>query len=228
MKRFKKSSLPNFITLTFFIQIFLVVNIIAQEPIERVDFLKAHIKMEGTTTGPGFKTTIFKEIFIDNYGNNMASYETEKREISMANLVEETKRVVVTEGNVVTTYDPVTLEGNSTTIELASTFAGMSDSEAQQFAEQMGDATNTEVTEAGTGEVAGVLCNIVKAVTEMMGMETVTTTWIYKRWNMKTVSESDMANVYEEATLFDEGADFDPSVLLVPAGANITEIETPY
>ncbi|MBT8391712.1 MAG: hypothetical protein HKP17_13895 [Ignavibacteriaceae bacterium] len=219
----------NFIKSTVLLIILIAsVNIIAQDPIKRFDFKKAHLKMDGTTDAQGVKTTISKEIFIDNYGNNMASFETEKREISMANLVEETKRVVITEGNVVTTYDPETMEGTSVTIDMMNTFAGMSDQQAQQFAEQMGEATNTEVTEEGTGEVAGVMCNIIKAVTDMMGMQTITTTWSYKKFNMKTLSESDIVNVYEEVNMFKEGADFDPSVLLVPAGANIEVIESPF
>jgi len=157
----------------------------------------------------------------------MASYETERREIHMLNTVEETKTVIITDGNVVTTYNPDTMEGTRVKIEAMNEFAGMSDEEAQQYAEQMGEAMSTEVTDVGTGEIAGVTCTIQKAVTDMMGLKTTTTTWLYKKYVMKQVSVGDVINFNEVAPLFEEDADFDSSLLLVRDEVHITVLELP-
>jgi len=227
MKILIKLSIIKVVVTTLVIQLVICVNIFSQETIERFEFKKAHIKMERTTTAAGIKTTTSKDIYIDNHGNNMASYETERREIPMSNTVEETKTVIITDGNVVTTYNPDTMEGTRVEIEGMDKFAGMSDDEAKQYAEQMGQAMSTEVTEAGTGEVAGVTCTVQKAVTDMMGMKTTTTTWYYKKFVMKQVSVGDVVNFNEAATLFEEDADFDPSLLLVRDEVHITNLELP-
>ena len=55
----------------------------------------------------------------------------------------------------------------------------MSEADKKKFAEKMGNATNTKVTEEGTDIVAGKTCKVSKAVTKMMGISTTTTTWMY-------------------------------------------------
>jgi hypothetical protein len=60
-------------------------------------------------------------------------------------------------------------------------------------------------------------------------MKTTTTTWFYKKYDMKTVSEGDVLTFNEEANEFIEGeaANFDPSLLLVKDDTNITEVNIP-
>jgi len=230
MKRLIKSSVINFLTITVVIQLSMAVNVLPQEPIERFDFEGAYVEKTDTTITTGVEIITTREIYIAEFGNRMASYDTEVRKITVAgqNIVEETTSVTITEGNVVTTYNPETMEGASITIDLMNTFAGMSDAEAQQFAEQMGDATNTGVTEVGTGVVAGVTCNITNATTDLMGMITTTITWMYKKFVMRVMSEGSGTIIKELVTLFNEGADFDPALLEVPANANITVTDSPY
>jgi len=230
MKRLTKLSVMNFLTITVVIQLSLVVNVLPQEPIERFDFEGAYAEKTDTTITTGVEIITTREIYIAEFGNRMASYDTEVRKITVAgqNIVEETTSVTITEGNVATTYNPETMEGASITIDLMNTFAGMSDEEAQQFAEQMGDAMNTEVTEEGTGVVAGVTCNITNATTDLMGMITSTITWMYKKFVMRVMSEGSGTIIKELVTLFNEGADFDPALLEVPENASITEMSSPY
>jgi len=230
MNRLTKSSVINFLSITVFIQLVLAVNVFPQETIERFEFERAYVEKTDTTTTAGVEITTTREIYIAEFGNRMASYDTEISKITAGgqNLVEETISVTITEGNVVTTYNPETMEGTSITIDLMNTFAGMSDEEAEQFAEQMGDAMNTEVTEEGTGEVAGVTCNITNATTDLMGMITTTITWMYKKYVMRIIGEGSGTSVRELVTLFNEGADIDPTLLLVPANVNITVVNSPY
>jgi outer membrane lipoprotein-sorting protein len=229
MNKLTNSSVIKFLATTVFIQLVITASIFSQETIKRYEIKKAQIKKERFTSSAGVEITTLKEIFIDNYGNNMASYETERTKIPMSNSVEEKRTVIITDGNVVTTYNPDTMEGTRMKIDQMNNYAGMSDEQAQQYAEQMGQALETEVTEAGTGEIAGVTCTIQKAVTDMMGMKTTTTTWFYKKYDMKTVSEGDVLSFNEEATEFLEGeaANFDPSLLLVKDKVNITEVNIP-
>ncbi len=222
-----KLSIFKIVATTLFIQLVLTINIFSQETIKRFEFKKAHVTKEDTTITAEVKTTTIKDIYIDNYGNNMASYETERTEIPMLNTVEETKTVIITDGNVVTTYNPDTMEGTRVKIEEMGKFAGMSDDEAKQYEEQMGEAMNTEITEVGTGEVAGVTCTIQKAVTDLMGLKTTTTTWFYKKYVIKQVSVGDVLNFNQLTTLFEEDADFDPSLLLVRDEVHITNLELP-
>ncbi|MBT8386304.1 MAG: hypothetical protein KJO12_02740 [Ignavibacteria bacterium] len=227
MNILKKISVINFLATTLFIQLVLTVNIFSQETIKRFEFKKAHVIKEDTTIAAEVKTTTYKDIYIDNYGNNMASYETERREIPMSKTVEETKTVIITDGNVITTYNPETMKGTRVKIKAMNEFAGMSDEEEKQYAEQMGEAMSTEVTDAGTGDIAGVICTIQKAVTDMMGLKTTTTTWFYKKYVMKQVSVGDVLNFNQVTTLFEEDADFDLSLLLVRDEIHITNLELP-
>ena len=134
---------------------------------------------------------------------------------------------IFTDGNVVTTYNPDTMEGTRVKIEEMGKFAGMPDEKAKQYSEQMGEAMNTKVTEVGTGEVAGVLCTIQKAVTDLMGLKTTTSTWYYKKYVMKQVSKGDVLSYSEAAVIFEEDADFDPSRLLVRDEIHITDVGIP-
>jgi hypothetical protein len=229
MKNLTKSSVIKFAAMAVFVQLLITASIFSQETIERYEFKKAQIKKERVQSSAGVKITTLKEIFIDNYGNNMASYETERTEIPMSNSVEEKRTVIITEGNVITTYNPDTMEGTRMKIDQMNNYEGMSDEQVQQYAEQMGQALETEVTEIGTGDVAGVTCTIQKAVTNLMGMLTTTTTWFYKKFDMKTVSEGDVLTFSEEANEFIEGeaANFDPSLLLVKDNVKITEVNIP-
>jgi len=229
MNKLTNPSVIKFVAMAVLIQLIITASIFSQDTIVRYEFKKAQIKKERVTSSAGVKITTLKEIFIDNYGNNMASYETERTEIPMSNSVEEKRTVIITDGNVITTYNPDTMEGTRMKIDQMNNNAGMSDEQVQQYAEQMGQALETEVTEVGTGEVAGVTCTIQKAETNLMGMKTTTTTWFYKNYDMKTVSEGDILSFNEEANEFIEGeaANFDPSLLLVKDNVIITEVNIP-
>jgi lysine/ornithine N-monooxygenase len=158
MNKLTYSSVIKFLATTIIIQLVITASIFSQEIIKLYEFKKAQIKKERVTNSAGVKITTLKEIFIDNYGNNIASYETERTEIPMSNSVEDKRTVIITDGNVVITYNPDTMEGTRMKIDRMNNYAGMSDEQVQQYAEQMGQAMETEVTDAGTGR--SCRCNL--------------------------------------------------------------------
>lgn len=201
----------------------------SQSPMQ-YEFETAYVEKTTTTNSTGIETTTFEQIYITEKGNKVASYKTEKRKISMMgqNQVEESKTVSIRDGSTVTAYNPETLKGTRMKLNTPDNLSGMSEGDAQQFAEQMSGATNTEVIELGSEEVAGKICNKSKAVTDLMGMKITTTTWMYKNFLMKSESEGNGPKVTEIVTKFDEGVSIDTEKLKVPSNVVITEINSPY
>jgi len=97
----------------------------------------------------------------------------------------------------------------------------------KKFADQMGKAMNTEVKEIGTEEVAGKTCKVNEGTTDMMGMKTITKTWLYKNFVMRLESDGMGSKVNETATKFEERAKIDPNKLKVPSNVKITEMLLP-
>ena len=104
----------------------------------------------------------------------------------------------------------------------------MPESDMKKIAEKMGNATNTKVTDEGTGVVAGKTCKVSKAVTNMMGMTTTTKTWMYKNLVLKMESEGVGTGVKELVILLKEGIKFNPEEHKIPSDVDITEVNYPY
>jgi hypothetical protein len=185
------------------------------------------IYMEKTTTtkAAGVETEKFEKIY--KSGVNEVRYITEKRKISMmGNKVEESRSVSIIDKDWIITYDPDTKTGTKIKNTFTDKFSGMSETDKKKFAEGMKDAMNTEVTEEGTGEVAGKTCKITKAVTNMMGMKTTTLTWMYKGIVMEMKSEGIGTNVDELVTKLKEGVKFKQHK--IPDDVTIKEVKSPF
>ena len=209
------------ITLTLF-------NISIAQDIKRFEFESAYVEktFETKTAGIEIKTT--KKIYITEYGNKMASYDTEIRNILMLNTVDSSRSVSITDGEWVTAYDPDTNEGTRMKIPFLDTIGKMSEEDMEKFGKQMAEALKTDITDVGTKEIAGKTCNVTKAVTDMMGMKTTTTTALYKNFVMEIVSEGMGTNVNELVTKFEEGIDINPTVFEAHKDVIIKEIKTPF
>ncbi len=188
------------------------------------------IYMEKTTTTKttGVETEKFEKIY--KSGINEVRYITEKRKISMMgnNQVEESRTISVIDKDWIITYDPDKKTGTKIKNTFADKFSGKSEAEMKKFAEGMGNAMNTEVTEEGTGEAAGKTCKISKAVTDMMGMKTTTRTWLYKNLVLKMESEGMGTQIKELVTLLKEGVKFNPEDHKISSDVEITEVNLPY
>jgi hypothetical protein len=198
--------------------------IIAQGP---YGFNSAFVEKTSETNTSGIIISTSEIIYINDNGNVVRREFTEQQNISMINQVTESSSITITDSDYITTWDPQTLIGTRMENPADDAFQNMTDDQAQQFGQNMADAMNTELTETGTGEVAGVMCTIYTAVTNMMGMDITTTTWIYENYLMKSVSEGAVTS-NEEVTLFNEGVNNDPGLFVVPDNVTITDVNSPF
>jgi hypothetical protein len=191
-------------------------NVLAQENI--------YFEKTTKTNTSGIVVEKFEKTYLS--GENEVSYITEKRNMSLMgnNQTDESKSVVIKNKEWIITYDPDTKTGTKIKNTFSDKFTGMSESDMKKFAEKMGSATNTKITDEGTRVVAGKTCKISKAVSNMMGMTTTTLTWIYNNIVMKMESKATGTSIDALVTLLKEGGKFNPEEHKVPSDVEITEV----
>ncbi len=190
-------------------------------------FNSAYVEKTTETNTSGIIIKTREKIFI-NDGGNLVRREVEQEQIiPMMNQTITSISISITNKDSIITWDPATNTGTIMENPLDDAFQNMTDEQAQQFGQGIADAMNTEITEVGTGEVAGVMCIITEAVTNMMGMNIVTTTWTYLNFLMKSVSEG-MVTSNEEVTLFIEDADNDPGLFVPDDNVTFTVVSSPF
>lgn len=190
------------------------------------DFNSAYAEKttESNTSGIVIKTS--ERIYINDGGNLVRREIEQEQSIPMMNQTIKSRSISITDKDYIITWDPDTNTGTRMKNPVGDDFQNISEEQAQQFGQDMADAMDTEITEVGTGEVAGVMCIINKAVTSMMGMNIETTTWTYKNFLMKSVSEGTITTK-EVVTLFNEGANNDPGLFIPDDNVTITDIISP-
>jgi hypothetical protein len=198
--------------------------IIAQGP---YGFNSAYVEKSSETNTSGIIVTTSEIIYIEDGGNLVRREVDQEQSIPMMNQTITSRSISITDTAYIITWDPDTNTGTRMANPVNNAFQNMTDDQAQQFGQDMAEAMNTEITEAGTGEVAGVMCIVNTAVTNMMGMNITTTTWTYENFLMKSISEGTVIAT-EEVTLFNEGADNDPGLFVVPDNVTITDVSSPF
>lgn len=215
----------NFVRSSFVLILLIIIGTVNAQTI--YDFSTLYAEKTTVTETTGFKTTTYEEIHIIENGNKTARYITETRDISVANIVEETESVSIWDGVWATNYNPETREGNKMKLDLVGNISGMNEDEQQQMAEQLGQSANTVTEDIGTKEINGVTCNGTRSTTNLMGMNTVSEIWMHEGFIMESNSNSAGTTVTENVTKFEKGATIDPEKLNVPADVTITEISSP-
>ena len=208
------------ITLTLF-------NITNAQKNQPYGFNSAYVEKTTETNTSGIIIKTSEKIFINDGGNLIRREVEQEQSIPQMNHTVKSISISITNKDSIISWDPATNTGNIMKNPLDDAFQNMTEEQAQQFGQEMADAMNTEITELGTGEVAGVTCIINKAVTNMMGMNIVTTTWTYLNFLMKSVSEG-MVTSIEEVTLFIEDADNDPGLFVKPTDVTFTSVSLPF
>ena len=204
--------------------LFLTINTFAQGDYKKFKFENAYVKKITTSKMTGVEIETIQEIYIANYGKLIATYQTEKRNITMANMVEESKSVTIVDGVWSTTYDPETKTGTKIKLDMAEKFSKMSEGDIQKMAEQLKQSTNTETEDIGTKVIAGQTCTGTKATTNMMGMKNVSEIWMFEGFVMESNSTGSGVDVKEKVEKFILGADYDKTKLKVPSDVAIEEI----
>ena len=190
-------------------------------------FNSAYVEKSSETNTSGVIVTTSEIIYIEDGGNLVRREVEQVQSIPMMNQTITSRSITITDPEYIITWDPDTNTGTRMPNSFDDAFQDMTDDQAQQFGQDMADATNTEITEAGTGEVAGVMCTIYIAVTSMMGMDITTTTWTYENFLMKSTSEGAVTS-NEEVSLFNEGVDNDPGLFVPPDNVTITDVNSPF
>ena len=190
-------------------------------------FNSAYVEKSSETNTSGVIVTTSEIIYIEDGGNLVRREVEQVQSIPMMNQTITSSSISITDTAYIITWDPDTNTGTRMAIPLNDAFQNMTDDQAQQFGQDMADAMNTVITDLGTGEVAGVMCTITLAVTNMMGMNIETTTWMYENFLMKSVSEG-AVTANEEVSLFNEGVDHDPDLFVVPDNVTITDVSSPF
>jgi len=194
----------------------------------RYEFESAHIEKSSKTVTSGVEITTKDDIYIADYGNKQVTFTTQIQNITMANMVTESKTVSIIDGEWLINYDTEKKKGTKMKFNLADKFSGMSEEDMKKFAEQMGDATGTETKDIGTKEIAGKTCKGTEATSNMMGMKTKSTMWQYGNFTMEMVTEGSGTNIKEGVTKFEEGIKVDPKLFLVHDDVDITTVKSPY
>ncbi len=192
----------------------------------RYEFESAYIEKTSKTSAGGVEIEKKEKIYIS--GIKQVTFTTEKQNITIVNMVTEKKTVSILDGNWIINYDPETKKGTKMKFDAANTFSGMSEADVKKFAEQMGEATNTETKDIGTKVIAGKTSKGTEATTNMMGMKTKTTIWQYGNFTMESTSKGAGTSIKEGVTKFEEGITVDPKLFLVPDDVVITELKSPY
>jgi len=190
-------------------------------------FNSAYVEKTTETNTSGIIIKTSEKIFINDGGNLVRREVEQEQSIPMMNQTITSISISITNKDSIITWDPATNTGTIMTNPVNNALQNMTDEQAQQFGQGVADAMNTEITETGAGEVAGVMCIINEAVTNMMGMNIVTTTWTYLNFLMKSVSEG-MVTSTEEVTLFIEDADNDPILFVPDDNVTFTFVNLPF
>jgi hypothetical protein len=199
-----------------------------QQDKPKYGFDTAYIEKTTTTSNEAVDIVTTEKIYVMNGGGKVAAYKHEKRNIKMLNKVEESRSVHIIDDKWLITYDPDTKEGTKMANTFTDQFSGMSQGQMEQFSKQMTDAMGTKTKEIGREEVAGKLCTVSEAVTNMAGMKQVTKTWMWKNYLMKSESEGMGSKISELVTKLEENVEVDKDKFDVPSYINITETKSPY
>lgn len=215
----------NFVRSSFTLFLLIVIGTASAQTIYNFPSLYAEKSTKTVTSGVEITTT--EQIYIVESGNKTARYITETRNISMANIIEESRSISIWDGVWAKTYNPETLEGTKMKLELVGNISGMTEDEQQQMAEQLGQSMNTENEDLGTKDILGVQCTGTRSTTNLMGMNTVSEIWMHEGFIMESNSQSDATTITENVTKFEKGATIDPEKLKVPANVTLTEVSSP-
>ncbi|MDN5200894.1 hypothetical protein QQ008_05965 [Fulvivirgaceae bacterium BMA10] len=196
---------------------------VKQNKNDRYQFPSAIVKLTRKVINAQMEILTEETLYIDDHGNREARYITEKRNIKMLNRIEESKSHSILEGEWITNIDLDKHTGVKMKYS-AEGFQNMSKKQMEQFAENIKDATGTEVIEKGKEKIADKVCLVTEAKTNMNGLISTTTQWNYKGFVMKSISNSMGTKIIEEVQSFQENASIPAKVFEVEKGVEVRTI----
>ncbi len=185
------------------------------------------IEMKKTVKNPAVTTETAETMYFKDFGWVQARYSTEKASNKYVKGEQITRRFSLIDGKTLTSVDLDTKEGTRMENPAAGMLGKMSRPEAQGLADKMGDAMNTKTKKVGEEQVAGKLCEVHEAVTEMGAIKQTTRTYLWKNIVLKLVSSGMGTEVIEEALSVKTDAPIAAEKFKLPEGAKIKDIGNP-
>ena len=172
---------------------------------ERYGFKQARIVVEKKTKNASVELTTIDTVYIDEWGWVEVRYSHTVQDVRMIKQKTESWAVSIMEREWLTSYDPVKKKGQKMKNPFYATIGNLSEQQKKGMAEGMANAFESKTTAKGNEEVAGKMCEVTETRTGLQGMETVTTTWMWKGLLMKSVSTAMGTEITEHVTSIDEG-----------------------
>lgn len=185
------------------------------------------IEITKTVKNPAVTTETIETLYFRDFGLVQARYSIEKTSSKFVKGEQVTRRFSLLEGTTLTSVDLDTKEGTRMQNPAADMLGRMSHSEAQDFADKMGDAMNTKTKKVGEEQVAGKLCEVSEAVTEMGAIKQTTRTYVWKGIVLKLVSSGMGTEVTEEALSVNTDTPIEVEKFKIPEGTKIKDIGSP-
>ena len=188
---------------------------------ERYGFKQARIVVEKKTKNASVELTAIDTVYIDDWGWVEVRYSHVVQDVRMIKQKTESWTVSIMEREWLTTYDPVKKKGNKMKNPFYATIGNLSGEQQKGMAEGMAKAFEAKATAKGTEEIAGKMCDVTETRVALQGMETVTTTWMWKGLVVKLVSNGMGTEITELVTSINEGVGVRSDLKKIPDDVEI-------
>ncbi len=107
-------------------------------------------------------------------------------------------------------------------------FGDMDKSDMEKFAKQLTGSMKADVKEIGEKEIAGVMCKGTVTTTNIMGMKTSATTYLYKNYVFLNKSSTMGSEIEDRVIEFSEGVKIESKKFRVPENVKLNTVKSPF
>jgi len=190
---------------------------------ERYGFKQARIVVEKKTRNASLESTTLDTVYLDQWGWVEVRHSHQKQNILMLDMTTESRIISIMENEWLTSYDPVKRKGTKTRNPFYDPTGGLTEQQGKDSAAVVSKDFETTTIPKGTEEIAGRPCEVVETKTGKGGMESVTTTWTWKGFVMRSVTVAAGTEITEQVLDIDESIGVGPGLLKIPDDVQISD-----
>ncbi len=190
---------------------------------ERYGFKQARIVVEKKTKNASLESTTLDTVYLDQWGWVEIRHSYQKQNILMLDMRTESRIISIMDDEWLTSYDPVKRKGTKTRSLFYDLTGGPSEQQGKDSAGAASKDYETTTIPKGTEEIAGRQCEVVETKTGTGGMESVTTTWTWKGFVMKSITMAAGTQITEQVLEIDENIGVGPGLLKIPDDVQISD-----
>jgi len=173
-------------------------------------------------------TETTEEVHVDNYGGLEARYIKEITINKMVNQTTEKNTLIITAGEWMYNID-LDKETGKKMKNLKTEFLGDIDKgDMEKFAKQLTGSMKADIKKLEDMEIAGVLCEGNETSTNIMGMKTSATTYLYKNYVFLNKSNSMGTEIEDRVVEFLENIKVDRRKFEVPKNIKLETLTNPF